>query len=161
MVRSMKTIFSGLCIALFVCSTALFGQESEEVVIPTEISQPPYQVGNLISEQGYYIANGDGSSINFRIVDNKIRIYWLDVNKLIMEPAAATASVRFTGSVKGRSFHQAVSLQGDVGLGSPAIMPPPHIYNVILALQDESGETYTSHAFRYTPDMDVAKEVEP
>lgn len=156
----MKTHLTLAGLVLIALVRTVCGQESEEVVIPTEISEPPYEVGNLISEQGYYIDQPDETQINFRFVNNRIRIYWLDANKLIMEPPANAATVRFTGSVKGLAYHRATPLGDDVGLGSPTIMAPPHIYNVILAVEDLNG-AYTSYSFRYTADMDVPKEVEP
>jgi hypothetical protein len=150
----MKSLLAYLFVSLFLGAVMLNADPTgdTEVVIPTEISQPPYEVGNLISEQGYYIDLAEGAKMNFRIVENKIRIYWLDTNSLIMEPPVKAVTVRFTGSVRGKSYHRAVPAPGDVGLAAPAVVPPPHIYNVILAF--ESGETY---AFRYTADMDSPK----
>lgn len=149
-----------ICFLLLGSIGVLHAQEvTAEVVIPTEISEPPYEVGDLISEQGYTITKDDGSFINFRIVANKIRIYWLDENKLIMEPPAVAATVRFTGSVRGSPYHRALPLEGDVGLGAPGVVPPPHSWNVILSIQNsEAEDDYTTYNFRYVPAMDQAKE---
>lgn len=123
-----------------------------EKVIPTEISEPPYTVGDLSASIGHIIDDdGFGNKISFRIVDNKIRIYWLDSDNLIIEPPYASGSVRFTGSNPGKAFHSVSRMSGDVGLGAPGILRPPHILNVILALKDPGSEDFKSFAFRYTP----------
>jgi len=137
-------------------------EAATEVVIPTEISEPPYAVGDLISEQGHYIAQDDGTTINFRLVNNLIRIYWLDANRLIMEPPVNAATVRFTGSVRGRPYNRANRLAGEPGLGAPGAVLPPHSLNVVLVLSaDGEDDSASSYAFRYTPDMDVPKETQP
>jgi hypothetical protein len=125
--------------------------------IPTEVSLPPYEVGDLVTQQGYYIERGeDLPKINFRIVENKLHLYWIDENGLIAEPEQASAIVRFTGSVRGRSFHSLSTLASGVGLGSPAIIVPPHLYHVVLVFPAPEGEEAVTHTFRYTPSMDVA-----
>lgn len=137
----------------------LFAQ-TEEVVIPTEVSQPPYEIGNLVTEQGYYIERGEEESrINFRIVENKLRLYWIDKNGLIADPEAQAATVRFSGSVRGQAYHRLDILPEGSGLGSSRIVVPPHLYNVILVFPAVEGEEPVSHNFRYTPSMDV--EVDP
>ncbi len=145
-----------LCLCLPI---SLFSQESEaEVVeIPTEVSEPPYEVGNLVTESGYYIERGDEEpKINLRIVGNKFRLYWIDDNGLIAEPEYQEAVVRLKGSVRGRPYHNLTPLPGGAGLGSPGLVVPPHIYNVALVLipADESAELAT-YNFRYTATMDV------
>jgi hypothetical protein len=147
------------CVSLLICVvTPVWGQDAvDEVVIPTEISQPPYAVGNLISEDGYTILLEDATRINFRIVNNLIRIYWLDENKLIMQPPASAAIVRFPFVTKAQNYSYAVPLSGDVGLGAPAVLPPPHIYNVALTIVPYEGAPESEmslYNFRYTADMD-------
>ncbi len=128
-----------------------------EKVIPTEISEPPYKIGELISKEGYYIKDdGFGNTLNFRIVGNKIRIYFLDKDKLIMEPPYSVGNVQLRGSVSGRSFHGISRLSGDVGLGAPGFIRPPHLFNLILALQVPNSEDYKSFAFRYSPNLSAA-----
>jgi len=134
--------------------------QSEDPEIPTEVSQPPYEVGDLATEQGYYIERGeDEPRINFRIVGNKLRLYWIDQDGLIAEPEYQAATVRFTGSVRGRAYHRLELLPEATGLGAPGIMVPPHLYNVILVFPADEGEKPVSHSFRYTSLMDV--EVDP
>jgi len=130
--------------------------QTEEVVIPTEVSKAPYEIGNLVTEQGYYIERGEEEPrINFRIVDNQLRLYWIDQDGLIAEPESQAATVRFTGSVRGRAYHRLDLLPEGSGLGSPGIMVPPHLYNVILVFPSGEGEEPVSHSFRYTPALDV------
>jgi hypothetical protein len=132
--------------------------DAEAVVIPTEISEPPYELGDLVVEQGFYIERGEGEPrINFRIVDNKMRVYWIDENGLIAEPEYSTAVVRFTGSVRGRAYHSLSLLPSGVGLGSAGILPPPHLYNAVLVFPaaELEGKPIT-HTFRYTSALDVA-----
>ena len=128
--------------------------------MPTEISEPPYEVGQLPQIQGYYIERADAPQINFRIVGNKIHLYWIDVDGLIAEPEASEATVRFTGSVRGRSFHQLKKAADDAGLTAPGIMPPPHLYNVILNIKNPEDGTFKTHTFRYLPEMDTATDPE-
>lgn len=129
---------------------------SEEPVIPTEVSEAPYEIGDLVTEQGYYIDGAEGEArVNFRIVDNKLRVYWIDENGLIAEPAYTAATVRFTGSVRGRSYHRLNLLPSSAGLGAPGVIVPPHLYNVFLVFPGTEGGEPVSHNFRYTPAMDT------
>jgi hypothetical protein len=131
--------------------------EADAVEIPTEVSEPPYEVGDLVVEQGYYIERGEEEArINFRIVGNKLRVYWIDENGLIAEPEYSTAVLRFTGSVRGRAYHSLSLLPSGVGLGSAGVLPPPHLYNAVLVFPAVEGEESVSYAFRYTSGMDVA-----
>lgn len=159
----MKLIYAGFVSLLICASSLIWAQDTEtEVIIPTEVSEPPYEVGDLISDDGYSIDLGEEKSINFRIVGNKIRIYWLDENKLIMKPPATGAIVRIPNiSGGGRVYNYAEPLSEDVGLGSPAFIPPPHIFNVILTIQpyaDASESEMTTYSFRYSPDMNPSSQ---
>jgi hypothetical protein len=125
--------------------------------IPTEISSPPYAVGDLVVEQGYYIDRGEGETrINLRFFENKFRLYWIDQDGLIAEPEASTAIVRLTGSVRGRSYHSLSPLPEGAGLGAPGIMVPPHTFNVILHIPEAPDREEFTRSFRYTPSMDEA-----
>lgn len=131
--------------------------DAEAVVeIPTKVSDPPYAVGDLVMEQGYYLDRGEEATrINLRFEGNRIRLYWIDENGLIAEPEAEEAVVRFTGSVRGRRFHELTPLSEGAGLGSPTVMPPPHIYNMVLYIPPSRERDEVSHSFRYTADMSV------
>jgi hypothetical protein len=132
-------------------------EPAEEKVIPTEISEPPYEVGNLVTEQGYYIERDeDQTSINVRIVGNKLRLYWIDADGLIAEPEASVATVRLTGSVRGRPYHRLNRLSDDAGLGAPGFLPPPHLFNVILVIENPESDDPVTHTFRYVPAFDKA-----
>jgi hypothetical protein len=137
---------------LLTYSSFLFAQAGE---VPPEPSQPPFEVGALPVKGGYMIEREGLHDLNFRIVDSQIRLYWIDEDGLIAEPDLATAIVRFTGSVRGRSYFQIQPLSGDIGLGSSYRLPQPHIYNVVLVIggggaDEGDSETYS---FRYTPAM--------
>jgi hypothetical protein len=130
---------------------------AEAKEIPTEVSEPPYEVGDLVTVSGYYIDRGeDLPRINIRIVDNKFRLYWIDKDGLIAEPEYNKASIRLTGSVRGRPYHYLTTLPEGAGLGSNIIAPPPHIYNLQLALvpSDESKDPPV-YRIRYTALMDA------
>jgi hypothetical protein len=152
----MKSIIPVLCIALLPFSIVLVAEEpaTEERVIPTEISEPPYEVGDLPSEQGYYIQREGRTSINFRIVHNKMRVYWIDDDGLIAEPEASAGNARFPLINKTRNYYGLSPLPGDVGIGSEGIVRLPHIFNVILYLKNENGEGGESYPFRYLNSMD-------
>lgn len=163
----MKNKTLPLCLSLFlsIAATAAWAQEApavEEKVLPTEISVPPYQVGNLVTERGYYIDRGeDLTQINFRIVDNQMRIYWIDADGLIAEPEAKVASVRFVTPVTFRPYHQLTALQGEAGLGAPMIIPAPHAFNLILNLENpENSKDLTTYPFRFDPSMDISVDPE-
>ena len=149
----MKTLTISL-LTLLICLP--LSAQSDVVEIPTEVSQPPYAIGNLVVEQGYYIERAeDQTRINVRIVGNKLHIYWIDENGLIAEPEHPSAVVRFIGSVRGRAYHGLSLLPEGSGLGAPGIIVPPHLYNTILVFPASEGEEPITHSFRYTPLMDV------
>ena len=150
-----------LSLSLFALFVALSLPAQTEVVdIPTEVSEPPYQIGDLVTEQGYYIDRGEEEPrINLRIVGNQLRLYWIDENGLIAEPEYQSATVRFIGSVNGRAYHRLNLLSEGSGLGAPGILPPPHLYGVILVFPPLGDEEAVSYNFRYLPAMDV--EVDP
>lgn len=144
----------GIILTFVVASSDLSAKA--EVVIPTEVSEPPYSVGDLVVEQGYYLDRGEGATrVNVRFEANRIHLYWIDENGLIAEPEAEKAMIRLLGSVSGQRFHQLTPLVGRSGLGSPTIMPPPHIYNMVLHIPASGVQGEMNHSFRYTADMSV------
>ncbi len=153
-----KTLPLCLSLLLSVAASSTWAEETaanEEKVLPTEVSEAPYEVGQLPAEQGYYIDRGDElTQINFRIVNTQMRVYWIDADGLIAEPEAKAGNVRFTGTVRGRAYYGLERISGDVGIGSPAVIPAPHIFNIILTLED--GDNSTTYNFRYTANMDKA-----
>ncbi|MGJ8654311.1 MAG: hypothetical protein ACSHX8_13715 [Opitutaceae bacterium] len=159
-----KTLPLCLSLLLAATSTTVWAEDAaaEEFVMPTEISEAPYEVGQLPMEQGYYIGRGEeATKINFRIVDNKPRLYWIDENGLIAKPEASVASIRLTGQVRGRPYQQLTKLGGDAGLGGAGIIPAPHIFRVDLVIIDPKDPTKkVAHNFRYSAEMDIAKKPE-
>ena len=151
----MISSITALCLVLFAWTLSLGAEEVVEVSgIPAEVSDPPYAIGDLVPHQGHYIALQEGLSLNFRIVNNKIRIYWIDAAGLIVEPQAAGGTVRLRGSVRGRDFHRVARLSEDAGLGSPALVLPPHAFFVVLNVERAEGEGLDHYTFRYVPAMD-------
>ncbi|WP_269526379.1 hypothetical protein [Coraliomargarita parva] len=146
---------------LVACLIPLSAEEAAaERVLPTEVSDPPYEVGQAPWIAGYYIERDDATSLNFRFEENQIRLYWIDEYGTIAEPEATEANVRFMGSVRGRPYHSLTTLGGGAGLGAPAIMVPPHIYNIILNVKNPETGEFDTYSFRYNISMDEAKEPE-
>ena len=124
-----------------------------------EVSDPPYSVGARATIQGHYIALDDDVSINLRILNNRLRIYWVDKDDLILEPLTTAGNVRFRGSTRGPTYLGMELLGGEAGLGSigrPLLKP--HIYNVILNLEKPDSEEFDTYAFRYTTKMSAIRE---
>ncbi|NBB79340.1 MAG: CRISPR-associated DxTHG motif protein [Verrucomicrobia bacterium] len=159
----MKFFITTLAIAiLFVSSlqaqdSPAAASENEAPDIPTEVSEPPYSVGDLVVEQGYYLDRGEGETrINLRLVENKFRLYWIDENGLIAEPEAEKAVVRRIGSVRGRNLLSLSPLPEGTGLGAPTLIFPPHTFNLVLHIPEAVDRPELTHGFRYMPSMDVA-----
>lgn len=147
----------GLALTFFCLFAQAEETQAEETEIPTEISEPPYEIGDLISEQGYYVDRGEGETrLNLRFESNKLRLYWIDENGLVAEPEFQKARVRLRGSVRGRANQFLEMLPSGAGLGAEGAVIPPHIYMVILTLlpEDEDAEP-TFYDFRYTAELDV------
>lgn len=128
----------------------------EELVLP-EPSEPPFEVGDLPLKSGYTIEREDAPDLNFRIVDNKMRLYWLDEEGLVMEPEVKVVSLRFDErSIRDtvRSFYRLQRLSDDTALGSPYNLPVPHRYYVTILIKPSDSDEVESHRFRYLPAMD-------
>jgi hypothetical protein len=136
-------------LAAFLLPLALPSQE-EEVPVPAE---PPYEAGDLLGEGGKDIELGEEMTLNFRRVDGYIRIYFVDAERLIVEPPYESGSVRFDrDDVRGRFFYPVARLPEDLGLGSDARRPGPFNSLVYLTLGADD-ERFT---FRYATSMDPA-----
>lgn len=128
----------------------LFAQQEEALPEPSE---PPYEVGALPLKSGYTIERENAPDLNFRIVENKMRLYWLDKEGLIMEPEITSATIRFDDS--GRlDYHRLKGLSDDAALGSPYILVKPHRYYVTLVIGPPELDEVESYRFRYRPTMD-------
>lgn len=133
---------------------------AQEVLELPEPSSPPFEVGALPVEAGYTIEREDAPNIIFRIIENKMRLYWLDENGLIMEPEVDAATIRFDQTnlpETTRDYHRLKRLSGDTALGSPYFLRPPHWYHVTLVLKDPKTEEISSYRFRYLPSMSEEK----
>ncbi len=164
-VSVMKLTIPVICLALCTLSLPIFAEEIvpaevADKVIPTEISEPPYQVGQLPSQQGYYIERPGQTSINFRIVDNKIRIYWIDADGLIAEPESTAGNARLNGQPKIRSYFNLEPISAAAGLGGEGIVRPPHYFHVALYLEQSEDGAGDLHSFRYLISMDAPIESE-
>ena len=71
---------------------------------------------------------------------------WLDEAGLIMEPEVQDMAIRFTDVPASRNYHLAVRMPDDVGLGAPAIIRPPHLFNVVLAASRDEAYTFRYHS---------------
>ena len=134
------------------------GSTEEKKVLP-EVSNPPYSVGDMATIQGYYISLEDDVSLNFRILNNRMYVYWVDTDGLILEPQATSGNVRFIANVRGPFFYKLTSLDNEAALGSiggPVFKP--HRFNVILNLNVADGEDLKTHTFRYLPAMSIVRE---
>lgn len=140
--------------AFFLASAlALWGQEE----LAPEPSEAPFKIGELPLQSGYIIERKDAPDLNFRIVNDRMRLYWLDENGLIMEPTVPEVSVRFDD--RGlretiRTFFRIDRVSDDIALGSPYILPVPHRYYVTILIQPPNSDDFESYRFRYLPAMD-------
>lgn len=125
--------------------------EAEEKELP-EYSEPPYSIDDRAVIQGYYIPLADDISLNFRILNNRMFVYWVDKDDLIVESQASSGNVRFLAGVRGRNYYAMEPLSGEAGLGSvggPVL--PPHNFTVILSLKKEGSEEFETYpTFRHT-----------
>lgn len=142
---------------LFLLVPFLYAEEVEELPEPSE---PPFQVGDLPLESGYIIQREDAPDINFRIVNNRMHLYWIDDDGLIMEPEVSAATVRFDPSFireTTREYHRLKRLPDDTALGSPYILVVPHRYYITVIFTPEGAEEPESYRFRYNPVMTEVK----
>ena len=143
-------------VALFLVALAVHGEvpgAGSEAVLPTEESEPPFEVGQLANQAGYTIDLEEGMQLNFRMVGTQLRVYWLDADGLVVEPLSTAGTIRFRKSIRGKKLFQLRPVSGDVALGHPQFIPYPHTFNPVLNLKDaETGELKT-YAFRYTQSM--------
>ena len=125
--------------------------EVEEKELP-EYSYPPYSVGDRAIIQGHYIPLVEDISLNFRILNNRMYVYWVDVDDLIVEPQALAGNVRFLAGVRGKNYYVMEPLQGEDGLGSvggPVL--EPHNFTIILSLKEEGNEEFKTYpTFRHS-----------
>ena len=84
-------------------SAAVPGAGSE-AVLPTEESEPPFEVGQLANQAGYTVDLEEGMQLNFRMVGTQLRVYWLDADGLVVEPLSTAGTIRFRKAFAGRSF---------------------------------------------------------
>ncbi len=146
-----------LCFYMLIASLA-FAQEAEEKVIPEEESSPPFQVGQLADRAGYDIELAEGGYVNFRFVNGRMRVYFFDEDRLVIEPSSTTGSVRFHKTVAGKKFYALSPIDGDVGLGNYEFIPYPHTYNLVLNLKDPDSGAMRTNAIRYVQRMNDAPE---
>ncbi len=155
----MKLKLTIACPLFFALLLPLYAQESttdnsvaEEKKELPEYSHPPYSVGDRAVIQGYYEPLADGISLNFRILDNRMFVYWVDEDDLVVEPQASSGNVRFIAGVRGKNYYAMEPLLGEAGLGSvggPVL--EPHNFTVILSLKKEGSDEFETYPnFRHT-----------
>lgn len=151
-----------ICILFLGLVPSLFAQE-ESATLP-EPTEPPFKVGDLPLESGYTIEREGAPALNFRIVNDRMRLYWIDEDGLIMEPELPEISLRFDErSIRDttRAYHRLKRLPDDTALGSPYALPVPHRYYITLLIKSPDSEELETHRFRYLPDMDKVAAPEP
>ena len=166
----MKLKFTLLCPLVFMLLLSLNAEEAKsessaseaEKELP-EYSNPPYVVGDRAIIQGYYISLEEGISLNFRILDNRVFVYWVDADDLIVEPQAKNGNIRFTPTGRTRrlplSLYEMEPLAGQDGLGTvSSTIFKPHLFNVVLSLGKADSEEFDTHAFRYVSAMNERRE---
>ena len=114
-------LFLALLLPLYAQESATDDSTAEEEKELPEFSHPPYSVGDRAIIQGYYAAPVDGISLNFRVLNNRMFVYWVDEDDLIVEPQALSGNVRFLAGVRGKNFYAMEPLQGEAGLGSVGV----------------------------------------
>ncbi|WP_041745111.1 hypothetical protein [Coraliomargarita akajimensis] len=152
----MKSIYCSLFAAL-TFATATFLQAQDATAEEKEISSPPFAVGDLADEAGYYIELGEGAKLNFRMVATKMRVYWMDADGLIIEPPAKTGNVRFNKTQSGKKFYELVPVSGDAGLGSYEVIRFPHTFNLVLNVKDAESGQVSTYPFRYIQTMSAPR----
>jgi|GEM_PF-3334515 hypothetical protein len=143
-------------LALSLCAAPLLCAQKEQAL--PEPSAPPFEVGALPLHSGYTVEREDAPDLNFRFVDNLMRLYWLDDEGLIMEPEVSGVTIRFDQNMirsRTRDYHRLKPLSGDTALGSPYILVPPHLYYVTLVISPPDSDEVESYHFRYMSDMDA------
>jgi hypothetical protein len=156
---TVKTIFHSICLCLSF-GLALTLSAEEGVLLP-EPTEPPFEVGALPLESGYTIERKDAADLNFRIIENKMRLYWIDEDGLIMEPAVDAVTIRFDRRglrQTTRDYHRLKRLSDDTALGSPYFLIVPHRYYVTLVIKPEGAKEVESYRFRYLPSMSEVKQ---
>ncbi|MFP4166430.1 MAG: hypothetical protein ACLFUF_04585 [Opitutales bacterium] len=150
-----------LSCAFFVLGLPLAGAQEAETK-KREIAEPPFEVGDHAPESGYYADAGDGVQVNFRIIENRMYVYWIDEEGLVIEPRTEEGNIRFRGSVRGRPYRSLRAMDEGAGLVASGPAPMPHSFNVLLNLEspgEEYGEDeYETYGFRYTPKLDATKD---
>ncbi len=124
---------------------------------PLEPAEPPYEEGDLLGPGGHDESIGGGISMNFRLVDGYIRIYFVDQDRLIVEPPFDSGSVRFSRRdiEKGRIFYPVERLKDDLGLGTYDLRYVPFIAFTVVTLSPSGGGSEQVVSFRYnTSTMD-------
>ena len=126
-----------------------------------EYSDPPYTVGDRAFIQGYYIPAQDGISLNFRIRNNQMFVYWVDEDDLIVEPLASEGNVRFLSAARAlpQYMNELKALGNEAGLGSVNNnIFEPHLFNVFLSLKKAGSDEFDTYTFRYVSEMSAKRE---
>jgi hypothetical protein len=162
----MKLKLTLFCPLIFALLLPLQAQEptSEESAVEDEkelpeFSDPPYTVEERATIQGHYISLGEDISLNFRILDNRMYVYWVNADDLIVEPQATVGNVRFIASVRAPIYFGMAALENEDGLGSiGSPVFPPHTFTVILSLEKPDNGEFDSYTFKYTQALAATRE---
>lgn len=137
----MKAVFSIL--ATFLLALGLAAQEATTPAPPDTRELPPEEwdgeigADGRIPELGHYVAYEDGE-VNFRVWNNKTRVYFLDKDGVVVEPPydLVTANLRIRGDRDPfiRMANRGMYLEGR------EFLRPPFIFFTVLRLQDSEGD---------------------
>ena len=76
----------------------------------------------------------------FRMVGSRMRVYWLDADGRVIEPQSPSGGMPISQAYPWSEGFPLQPVGGNVALGHPESIPYPHIFNLVLNLQDaDSG----------------------
>ena len=106
-------------------------------------------------------------TMNLRVVDNRFRAYFIDEERLIVEPPYIRV-VLFTEEMRRVDRRDRLVLEpasDSVYLTNPRIIPPPHDFWVRMVLvqseDDEAHDTVARTLFRQAPEGHGLEDAEP
>ncbi len=136
----MKTIFSLFFLLSLVGVASVQAQEAEAptaATVPVEEWNGSVDEFGFIPELGHYAAYNEGY-LNFRVWNNRIRLYFMDKDRRVIESPVDLATARLT--IRGdRNQFIRMQPQGKY-LGSPQFLRPPFLFRVNLVVRD-GGES--------------------
>jgi len=102
----------------------------------------------LAPELGIYVEIDEdkwgASEINLRIVNNNFQFFFLDADKLLVDPPIPSVIVHYGNFIKDSNAKETVLLQQEgLMLTSKRVIPPPHRYMVRIFLKKTVPPEYS------------------